>query len=491
MTSTTESAVVTVPLRIGGDSVEAAGGRYIVKTRRLTGEPIARVAAATRADAERAVAAAADAAAGWAATSPGARRKVLERAAALLGERSEAISAMMGKEMGAAASWCHFNVHLAAGMFREAAAQVYSTVGQVIPSDVPGLTALAVREPVGVVVGIAPWNAPVILGVRAIAMPLAYGNTVVLKASEETPATHAAIIECLIDAGIPAGAANLVTNAAEDAAEVVDALIAHKAVRCVNFTGSTTVGRIIAEKAGKYLTRTVLELGGKAPFIVLADADLEAAAAAASFGAFMNQGQICMSTERLIVDRAVAAEFTKILAERAAKLVVGDPEDPRTQLGPLVHEGAVAHVQALVADAVAHGATVVTGGVADGLYYPPTVLSGVTSAARIYSEESFGPLAPIIEVDGADEAVRVANDSDYGLSAALFTGDVGRGLTLAQRIQSGICHINGATVHDEAQMPFGGVKASGFGRFGSSAALEEFTELRWITVSSDDRHYPI
>ena len=250
MTSTTEPAVVTVPLRIAGGPVESAGGRYIVKTRRLTGAPIARVAAATRADAERAVDAAAEAALEWATTSPGARRKVLERAAGLLDERSDAISAMMGKEMGAAASWCHFNVKLAAGMLREAAAQVYSTVGQVIPSDVPGLTALAVREPVGVVVGIAPWNAPVILGVRAIAMPLAYGNTVVLKASEETPATHAAIIECLIDAGIPAGAANLVTNAAEDAAEVVDALISHKAVRCINFTGSTTVGRIIAEKAG-------------------------------------------------------------------------------------------------------------------------------------------------------------------------------------------------------------------------------------------------
>ncbi|MFD6061341.1 aldehyde dehydrogenase [Rhodococcus wratislaviensis] len=490
MTST-DTDVVTVPLRIAGDPAAPADGRYIVKSRRLTGETLSRVAAASPADARRAVDAAAAAAPGWATASPADRRKVLERAADILTERSDGISAMMGKEMGAAASWCHFNVMLAAGMLREAAAQVYSTVGQVIPSDVPGLTALAVREPVGVVVGIAPWNAPLILGVRAIAMPLACGNTVVLKASEETPATHAAIIECLVDAGIPAGVANLVTNAPEDAAEVVDALITHKAVRCINFTGSTNVGRIIAEKAGRHLKRSVLELGGKAPFIVLADADLEAAAAAASFGAFMNQGQICMSTERLIVDTAVAAEFTRLLAQRAANLVVGDPADPTTQLGPLVHEGAVAHVEALVDDAVAHGARVVAGGTANGLYYPPTVLTGVSSGARIYSEESFGPLAPIIEVDGAAEAVRVANDSDYGLSSALFTGDVGQALVLAKQIQSGICHINGATVHDEAQMPFGGVKASGFGRFGSSAALEEFTELRWITVSSGDRHYPI
>ncbi|UXF67266.1 aldehyde dehydrogenase [Rhodococcus qingshengii] len=489
--TTTETDLVTIPLLIGGASSDPDGGRYIDKTRRLTGTKISRVAAATATDARRAVDAAVDAAPQWAAASPAARRQVLEKAAALLDERSDSISATMGREMGAASSWCHFNVMLAAGMLREAAAQVYSTVGQVIPSNVPGLTALAVREPVGVVVGIAPWNAPIILGVRAIAMPLAYGNTVVLKASEETPATHAAIIECLIDAGIPAGAANLITNAPEDAADVVEALIAHPGVRCVNFTGSTKVGRIIAETAGRHLTRTVLELGGKAPFIVLADADLEAAAAAASFGAFMNQGQICMSTERLIVDSSIAAEFTELLAARARALIVGDPDDQATQLGPLVHENAVRHVEALVADAVEHGATVITGGESDGLYYRPTVLTGVTEHARIYTEESFGPVAPIIEVDGADEAIRVANDSEYGLSAALFTRDVGQALQLAHRIESGICHINGATVHDEAQMPFGGVKASGFGRFGSTAALEEFTELRWITVSSSDRHYPI
>ncbi|ROZ52910.1 aldehyde dehydrogenase family protein [Rhodococcus sp. WS1] len=487
----TDTGVATVQLSIGGAATEPATGRYIDKTRRLTGDRLSRVAAATADDARRAVDAAAAAAPHWAATPPAARRQILEKAAALFDERSDSLSATMGREMGAASSWCHFNVMLAAGMLREAAAQVYSTVGQVIPSNVPGLTALAVREPVGVVVGIAPWNAPLILGVRAVAMPLAFGNTVVLKASEETPATHAAIIECLVDAGIPAGVANLITNAPEDAAGVVDALIAHPKTRVVNFTGSTKVGRIIGETAGRNLTRAVLELGGKAPFVVLADADLDAAAAAASFGAFMNQGQICMSTERLIVDSSVAAEFTELLARRAKALVVGDPDDHTTQLGPMVHQGAVAHLEALVADAVEHGATVVTGGTSDGLYYPPTVLTGVTSTARLYAEESFGPLAPIITVDGVDEAIRVANDSEYGLSAALFTRDVGNALTLAQRIVSGICHINGATVHDEAQMPFGGVKSSGFGRFGSTASLEEFTELRWITVSSADRHYPI
>ncbi|GCE38157.1 Aldehyde dehydrogenase [Rhodococcus wratislaviensis] len=491
MTSIESVDVATVGLIVDGETVDPIGGRYTTKTQRLTGQDIARVAAATADDADRAVSAAAAAAPGWAALAPAERRAVLNRAADLLDERSAAITATMGREMGAAAAWCGFNVMLGANMLREAAAQVYALVGQVIPSDVPGLTALAERRPLGVVVGIAPWNAPIILGVRAIAMPLALGNTVVLKASEETPATHAAIVQCLVDAGAPAGVVNLVTNAAEDAAAVVEALISHPAVRSVNFTGSTRVGRIIGEIAGRHLTRSVLELGGKAPFVVLADADLDEAAAAASFGAFMNQGQICMSTERIIVDRTVVDEFAAKLAERARALVVGDPSDAATQLGPLVHDAAVEHVDALVKDAVANGATVLTGGIPDGLFYPPTVLTGVTAGARIYSEESFGPLAPIFAVDGVDEAVQLANDSEYGLSAAVFTRSVDRGLAVARRIESGICHVNGATVHDEAQMPFGGVKASGYGRFGSTASVEEFTELRWLTVSSEHRHYPI
>ncbi|WP_280399761.1 aldehyde dehydrogenase [Nocardia carnea] len=488
---TSPAHVATVNLHIGGAATAPEKGRFFVKSQRLTGQEIARVAAAAASDAVRAATAAAEAAPSWAGLAPAARRTILERAAELLEHRSAEIAATMGREMGAAAAWCGFNVKLGAGMLREAAAQVYSTVGQVIPSDVPGMTALAERKPLGVVVGIAPWNAPIILGVRAIAMPLALGNTVVLKASEETPATHAAIVQCLVDAGAPAGVVNLITNAAEDAPEVVEALIAHPAVRCVNFTGSTRVGRRIGELAGRHLTRSVLELGGKAPFLVLADADLDEAVAAASFGAFMNQGQICMSTERIIVDRAVAEPFAEKLAARARALVVGDPQDPGTQLGPLVHETAVAHVHALVQDAVAHGATVLTGGEPDGLFYPPTVLNGVGSDARIYREESFGPVAPIIVVDGVDEAVHVANDSEYGLSAAVFTADTDLGLRVARRIESGICHINGATVHDEAQMPFGGVKASGYGRFGSQASLEEFTELHWVTVSSEHRHYPI
>jgi len=376
-------------------------------------------------------------------------------------------------------------------MLREAGVHAAAVHDQEIHSHISGKRMRAVRQPAGVVVGIAPWNAPVILGTRAIAAPLAYGNTVVMKASEASPRTHGLIVECLEQAGVPAGVVNLVTNAPADAAEVVEALIAHPEVRRINFTGSSHVGRIIAEKAGRHLKRVVLELGGKAPFVVLEDADLDAAAAAANFGAFMHQGQICMSTERIVVDRSVADQFAEKLVSRASSLKVGDPRDPSTQIGPLVNAAALDRVAELVEDAVDKGAQLLTGGEADGLVYRPTVLRGVTPEMRIYSEESFGPSVSIVEVDGPEEAIRVANDTEYGLSASIFSRDVERAEQLARRIQSGICHINDATVHDEPQVPFGGVKASGWGRFGGEWAAEEFTELRWITVQDEQREYPI
>ncbi|HET8755423.1 MAG TPA: aldehyde dehydrogenase family protein, partial [Solirubrobacteraceae bacterium] len=406
--------------------------------------------------------------------------------------RSEQIAAVMTEETGGTFGWGMFNCSLAAGMLREAAAQAYGLIGEVIPSDIPGLLAMGVRQPVGVVAGRAPWNAPVILGTRAVATPLAYGNTVVLKASEECPRTHAAIASALSDAGLPAGVVNLLVHEREDAGPVVDALIEHPAVRRINFTGSTRVGRIIAEKAGANLKRVLLELGGKAPMIVLDDADLDAAVAAAGFGAFFHQGQICMSTERIVADRTVAGDFGARLAEKASALVVGDPRSPETQIGPLVNEGALRRVSELVDDARGKGADILAGGSADGLFYAPTVVAGVTPEMRLYAEESFGPVVTVVAVDGVDEAVRVANDTEYGLSAAVFGRDVPRAFDVARRIESGICHVNGATVHDEPQMPFGGVKASGWGRFGGRAALDEFTELRWITVGGPEgRHYPM
>ncbi len=478
-------------LLIGGDWTGAKSGREYEQSFPFTGEQVGWAAAAGREDAQAAVDAAAGAFAEWSRSAPAVRRAILSKAADLMMERQHQIAGIVTEETGGVFGWGMFNVELAAGMLREAAAQAYGLVGEVIPSDVPGKLAMGVRAPAGVVVGIAPWNAPVILSTRAVATPLAYANTVVLKASELSPRTHAAVVNALVDAGLPPGVINLVTNAPEDAADVVDELIAHPATRRINFTGSTKVGRIIAEKAGRHLKRVLLELGGKAPMVVLHDANLDQAAAAASFGAFFHQGQICMSTERIVVERSVADDLAERIAERARALPVGDPRDASTAIGPLINQAAVERVSGLVQDAVRKGAKALSGGESDGPCYLPTVLTGVTPEMRVYAEESFGPVVTVVPVDGPDAAVEVANDTDYGLSASVFSEDVPAALELAQRIESGICHVNDTTVHDEPQMPFGGVKASGFGRFGGRAALEEFTELRWITVQSLPRHYPI
>ena len=478
-------------LLIGGEWSGAGSGGTFERIDPYTGEVASVAAAASREDARAAADAAGAAFPGWAATPPSARRELLMKAAALLMERAPEIAPIVTAETGGTFGWGMFNCSLAAGMLTEAAAQTTAVTGEVIPSNVPGLTAMALRQPAGVVVGIAPWNAPIILGTRAVATPLAYGNTVVLKASEMCPHTHGEIARTLHDAGLPPGVVNLITHEGDAAADIVDELIAHPAVRRINFTGSTRVGRLIAENAARHLKRVLLELGGKAPLVVLPDADLDEAVAAAKFGAFMHQGQICMSTERVVVDRSVSDDFASLLGQRAGELQVGDPRDPGTQIGPLVNAAALERVSGLVKDAVDRGAQVVTGGEADGPCYPPTVLADVTPEMRVYSEESFGPLVALTAVDGADEAVRVANDTEYGLAAAVFGRHVPTALDVARRIESGICHVNGSTVHDEPQMPFGGVKASGFGRFGGKAAIEEFTELRWITVQQGSRHYPI
>ncbi len=457
----------------------------------ITGRVVSSATAMSIADARAVAERAAAGFSVWAAMGPNARRAVLAKAAEALEQRRDELVQAMSDEVGATAGWAMFNLMLAASMTREAAALTTRIGGEVIPSDKPGCLAMSVREPVGVVLGIAPWNAPIILGVRAIATPLACGNAVILKASELCPRTHELIIEAFAAAGFPEGVVNLVTNDPKDAGEVVGALIDHPAVRRINFTGSTAVGRIIARRCAQHLKPCLLELGGKAPLLVLEDANLEEAVKAAAFGSFMNQGQICMSTERIIPVAAIAEEFTRLFAEKARSMKSGDPREGKTPLGAVVDRRTVEHVNGLIDDAVSMGARVLAGGKARDVIMPATVIDGVTSRMRLYREESFGPIVAIIRAADEAEAIRLANDSEYGLSAAVFTGDAARGLRVARQIRSGMCHINGPTVHDEAQMPFGGVGASGYGRFGGAAGIDQFTELRWITIETAAGQFPI
>jgi len=480
---------MNISLLINGVDRPAASGRTYDRLDPFTEKLASRAPAAGLEDVAAAIEAASNAFSAWSSTGPGQRRTILAKAADIMDAKVGEFTRLMMEETGATAPWAGFNVMLAANILREAAAMTTQIGGEIIPSDKPGTLAMGVRQAAGVCLAIAPWNAPVILATRAIAMPIACGNTVILKASEQCPGTQRLIATALTEAGLPAGVINVITNAPEDAPRIVEALIAHPAVRRVNFTGSTKVGKIIAELSGKHLKPALLELGGKAPLVVLDDADIDGAVNAAIFGAFMHQGQICMSTERIIVHQAVADAFVAKLAARAAALPAGDPRG-HVLLGSLISLDAAKKMEGLIADAQAKGAKLVAGGKRTGTVVEATLLDFVTPDMRVYAEESFGPVKPIIRVADEDEAVRVANDTEYGLSSAVFSRDVQRALAVAARIQSGICHINGPTLNDEAQMPFGGVKGSGYGRFGGKAAIAEFTDLRWITIEDPAQHYP-
>lgn len=478
-------------LLLGGRSAAAESRRTFDRASPIAPGTATRAAAASPADAVKMVEAAAAAFPAWSESGPNHRRELLSKAAELLVARSDDFVSAMVAETGCAENWARFNCRLGAEMLIEAGAMTTRILGETIPADRPGTFAMAIRQPAGVSLGMAPWNAPVVLGVRAVAMPLACGNTAILKASELSPATHVLIGEALQEAGLPDGVINVLTNAAEDSGAVVEAMIAHPAVRRVNFTGSTRVGRLVGEMCGRYLKPCVLELGGKAPLVVLADADVQEAARAAAFGAFMHQGQICMSTEKAVVLEPVAEAFIASLAERARSIRAANPALEKAPLGALVTAAAAARIRDLVEDAVSKGARIAAGGGIDGVVVQPTVIAEVTPAMRIYSEESFGPVIAVVQARTVDEAVDIANDTEYGLAASVFGRDVSEVIRVARRIRSGSCHINGPTVYDEAQMPFGGLKDSGVGRFGGQSGVEAFTDLRWITIQTTPARYPI
>jgi acyl-CoA reductase-like NAD-dependent aldehyde dehydrogenase len=479
-------------LLIDNQSRGALSAKTFERRHPVSNEVVTRAAAAGVKDAIAAVESASEAFKTWRVSAPSLRRQLLLKAADALEARMPAFIETMAAEVSASALWAGFNVMLAANLFREAASLATQIQGETIPTDKPGCLSMTVRQPVGVILSIVPWNGPVVLAARAIAYPIVCGNTVVFRASESSPRTHMLVAEALVEAGFPPGVLNVLTNAPQDAPDVIDALISHKAVRRINFTGSTKVGRIIAQKAATHLKRCLLELGGKSPLVVLDDADLEGAVKSAVFGSFLYQGQICMSTERIVVDSAVADEFVRRFAERAKALQSGDPiSNPQCVVGPMVTSNSGPRLNGLIDDALSKGATLACGGHADGAVMPATIIDHVKPGMKIYDEETFGPITTVVRVKGVEEAVAAANDTAYGLSSAVFGKDVTRALAVAMRIDTGACHVNGSTVQNEAQAPYGGTKDSGYGRFDGRAVIDEFTELKWITIEPSGQQYPV
>ncbi|MEV0339080.1 aldehyde dehydrogenase family protein [Nocardia sp. NPDC050713] len=479
-------------LLIGGKEVPATSARTTTVIDPWSATVYATVAAAAPADVTAAVDAADSAFADWAAMPPFERRAIFLRAADLLDARAEQAIGHMAGEVGGAAPWAGFNVMLAANVFREAAAAITASRGDVLASGAPGVLSMAVREPLGVVAAFAPWNAPIILSARAVAAPLAAANTVVLRPSEAAPISSGLLVaDVLHEAGLPAGVLDVITNDPADAPEIARTLISDERVRAVNFTGSTGVGRIIGTLAAEHLKPAVLELGGKNSIIVLDDADVDYAVGAAVFGAFANSGQICMSADRVLVHESLAAEFTAKFAAAVAGLPTGDPSDPQTVIGPMVNPAAAQRIAGLVADAVAKGATVVAGGgEPEGALHRATVLTGVTHAANLHHDEAFGPLCVVDTFATDAEAIAMANDTEHGLSAGIITENATHGLRVAAGLRTGIVHINDQSVGDEPQAPFGGVRDSGYGRFGGRWGIDAFSNTRWVTVATEQLPFP-
>lgn len=474
-------------LHINGVNVDARDGAVFARLSPVDGQVVTQAAAAGPRDVQDAANAAAAAFPVWRATKPAQKRAILLRARALMLERAEALVEAGQSELGSSADWVRFNIDIAAKVFDQAVHVPEQIEAMTRTSQKDGITSTVTRQPVGVVLAIAPWNAAVTLAIRAIIWPLACGNTVVFKGSELCPKLHSLVVDILCEAGLPPGAVCSVLHTAESAESVVEALAAHPTVRRINFTGSTRIGRRVAQISAAHLKPCLLELSGKAPLVVLEDANVEAAAKAAAYGAYFNQGQICMATERAIVVAPVADQFVEQMQAHCAALLA---RKERGRIGALISAESAQRVGNLISDALAKGATLLAGGEVAGAYVQPTLLDHVTPEMQIYGEESFGPVASILRVHGEAEAITVANDTQYGLVASVYTADTSRAMELASQFETGVCHINGPTVFDDPAMPFGGVKASGYGRFGGAAVINEFTETRWLTVQEPKTEFP-
>lgn len=454
---------------------------------------VAHIAAGGAEEATAAVAAAHGAFPAWAQLPPRERQRLFLAAADVTERRRSDIVRILAVETGCSAAFAHFQVTWSVDLLRVASGWAYLPNGEVLPSDTPGRFAMAVRKPLGVVAGFTPWNGAFNLAWRTAALPMAFGNTVVMKPSEEAPVSAGLLhAEIAHEAGFPAGALNVVVHAPGEAAAISDVFMASPYVRCINFTGSAATARILAAQAGQALKPVVLELGGYNPMIVLADADLDHAVNATAFGAFFHQGQICLCTRKVFVERSVHDTFVDGLAAKVATLRSGDPTDPAVTIGPLINDRAVQQVDERVQDATRRGARVVTGAQATGRVYEPTILTHVPADAAVTTgnEETFGPVLVVEAVDDAEDALAKAQATPYGLSAAIMTGDQDRGLALAQRFDVGIVHVNAPTLVGEPALPNGGVKDSGWGRSGHYAR-EDFTEIRLTTLNTGAGRYPI
>ncbi|AXK31359.1 aldehyde dehydrogenase family protein [Streptomyces armeniacus] len=472
-------------IHLGGWTPASGGTTPVVEP--ATGAELERIGSAGTDDVGRACALAADAQAAWARTPYTERAAVLRRAGDLFTEAAAEIQDWLVREAGSIPGKAAFETTTAAQECYEAAALVSRAVGQVLPSAEPRLS-MARRGPAGVVGVIAPFNVPLVLAIRSVAPALALGNAVVLKPDPRTAVGGGvSILRVFEEAGLPPGVLSLTPGGAP----VGEALVADRHVRVISFTGSTAAGRKVGEAAARHLKRAHLELGGNSAMIVLPDSDLEQAASTAAWGSFFHQGQICMTTGRHLVHASVADEYTERLAAKADMLPVGDPATAQVALGPVIDAGQRDRIHALVTSSVDGGARLAAGGSYEELFYRPTVLADVTDGTPAYAQEVFGPVAPVRTFASLDEAVALATDSEYGLSLGILTRDVMKGLELAERIPTGLVHINDQTVNDEALAPFGGTAASGTGaRFGGEANLEAFTETRWITMRGAQAEYP-
>ncbi len=453
-----------------------------------SGRPLLTLVQSTPDDVARAAAAAAAAQPAWAATSYDERAAILRRAALIYQAHRPELGTWTQRETGAVHGKMHHEQNFAVGEINAAATMPFQPYGQLVPSVVPGRLSMLRRVPVGVIGVITPWNSPSVLGMRVVAPALAVGNAVILKPDPQTPICGGAMFAAVFrEAGLPEGLLQIVVGGAE----VGEAIVTDPNVTRVSFTGSTGAGRRVGQLAGGLLKRVSLELGGNNAFVILDDADLEAAASAGAFASFQFQGQVCFATGRHIVHRSVAADYVDLLTEKANRLRLGDPYREDVDLGPIVNERQLERVAGIVRRSVEGGARVVAGGTHDGLFYRPTVLTDVTTEHAAWREEIFGPVAPIVVFDTDEEALALANDSEYGLTGAVYSRSISRGLAFAQRIRAGMVHVNDQTVNDEATIPFGGMGASGNGaRFGGAANWDEFTEWQWVTVRDDPRSYP-